>query len=152
MSKYFEDGISEMLAREEIRELRYRYCRAIDAKDFDAVEECFTPDVCVDYGAVGKFESRDDLLGMMRGYAATNSVIGLHTVLNPIIEFSSNDNAIIHWVTQFSSYDPSTVSSVRQSGTFTDRCIKTKAGWRIQSATYTMLFHDSHSSGMGSAF
>ncbi len=152
MSEYFDDAIIELLAREEIRELRYRYCRAIDARDFEVVEACFTPNVCIDYGVVGKFESRDALLSMMRSYAESNSIIGLHTALNPIIEFTSSDNAIVHWVSQFSSHDPDTGTSVKQSGTFTDHCIKTEFGWRIQSAAYNMLFHNTHSSGQGSAF
>ncbi len=151
MNKYYEDGISEMLAREEIRELRYRYCRAIDARDFEAVEACFTPDVLIDYGAVGKFESRDELLNMMRGYAESNAIIGLHTALNPIIEFTSSSSATVHWVSQFSSHDPDTGTSVKQSGTYTDQCVETKSGWQIKSAIYTMLFHNTQSSGRGSA-
>jgi hypothetical protein len=134
MSKYFDDAISELMARDEIRELRYRYCRAIDSRGFDAVEACFTPDVCIDYGAVGKFESRDALLNMMRSYAESNSTIGLHTALNPIIAFTNPNSAIFHWVSQFSSHDPDTGTSVKQS------------------AIYSMLFHNTHSIGQGSAF
>ena len=152
MSKYFDDAASEMLAREDIRELRYRYCRAIDTSDFEAVKACFTPDVCVDYGAVGKFNSRDELLNMMRSYAESNSTIGLHTALNPIIEFTGSINATVHWVSQFFSHDSGTGTSVKQSGTFTDHCIKAESGWKIHSATYNMLFHNTHSSGQGSAF
>lgn len=152
MSKYFDDAVSEMLARDEIREVRYRYCRAIDARDFEAVEVCFTPDVCIDYGAIGKFESRDALLSMMRGYAESNSSIGLHTALNPIIEFTSSDSATVHWVSQFASHDPDTGASVKQSGTYTDHCVNTESGWKIQSATYCMLFHNTQSAGPGSAF
>ena len=151
MSKYFEIGTEEILAREEIRELRYRYCRATDARDFEAVEACFTPDVCIDYGPVGKFDSRDALLNMMRGYAESNSIIGLHTALNPIIEFTSQSSATVSWVSQFSSHDPATGTSVKQSGTYTDQCVKTESGWKIKSAIYEMLFHNTQSSGQGSA-
>lgn len=143
------EKIQELLDREAIRELRYRYCRAVDAKDFDAVEACFTPDVTIDYGAIGRYESRDAILDMMRGYAETNSIIGLHTALNPIIEFTDAMNATVQWVSQFSSYDPVKGATIRQSGTYVDQCVKTAYGWQIKSCVYTMLFHDMHSSGQG---
>lgn len=38
------DLVEELLAREQIREVVVRYCRGIDAGDFDAVASCFTED------------------------------------------------------------------------------------------------------------
>ena len=40
--------IEKLLAIEEIRQLRPRYFRVIDAKQFDELEDLFTPDACFD--------------------------------------------------------------------------------------------------------
>ena len=42
--------IEKLLAIEEIRQLRPRYFRVIDAKQFDELEDLFTPDACFDSG------------------------------------------------------------------------------------------------------
>ena len=140
MNEHFEDIHQELISREEIRELRYRYCYATDTKDFELVRSCFTPDVIVDYGAAGKFESRDELLTMMMDYADSTAVIGVHTAINPIIDFTSQATATVHWISQFISYDPMTGTVVRQLGTYLDQCVKTQGGWRISAVIYNMLF------------
>ena len=44
------DIVEELLAREQIREVVVRYCRGIDAGDFDAVASCFTEDATLKHG------------------------------------------------------------------------------------------------------
>jgi len=43
--------IEELLAREHIRNVIYRYCIAIDGRDWDGVRACFAPDATVSHGA-----------------------------------------------------------------------------------------------------
>ncbi|OUS26762.1 hypothetical protein A9Q99_16200 [Gammaproteobacteria bacterium 45_16_T64] len=141
--------LEQLHDKDAIRELRYRYCRAVDTQDFKTIEACFIASATIDFGSAGKLDSRDALLDMMRTYAQNNSTIGLHTAHNPIIEFNSKTSASAHWVTQFTSYDPSTNTALKQSGTFVDQYIKTNEGWKITHCCYTILFHNSHSSNIG---
>lgn len=143
------DALAQLLAKDAIRELRYRYCRAVDAQDFDTIESCFLPTATIDFGSAGKLDSRDALLQMMRSYAENHSGIGLHTAHNPIIEFHTDTTASGHWVTQFSSFDPSSNTALKQSGTFIDHYVHTENGWKIAHCAYTILFHNSHSSNTG---
>ena len=43
----------EISDRLEISDLLTRYCTAIDAKDYELLDECFTPDARVDYVSSG---------------------------------------------------------------------------------------------------
>ncbi len=52
-----EDGLTALertVARDEIRQLAYRYARAIDARDLDALVSLFVPDVRVGSDASGR--------------------------------------------------------------------------------------------------
>ncbi len=46
-----DEEIAAMLAREAIRELVWRYCRAIDRRDFDALRTLYHDDAIDDHGA-----------------------------------------------------------------------------------------------------
>ncbi|MDH4365910.1 MAG: nuclear transport factor 2 family protein, partial [Acidimicrobiia bacterium] len=42
--------LDDLLAKEEIREVLFRYCRGIDRLDFDLVESCYHPGAYDDHG------------------------------------------------------------------------------------------------------
>jgi hypothetical protein len=44
------DKLAELVAREEIRDLIYRYCHAMDRRDWDALNDVFWPDSRLEYG------------------------------------------------------------------------------------------------------
>lgn len=41
----------ELLAREHIRDVIYRYCRALDSRDWEGVRACFAPDATINHGS-----------------------------------------------------------------------------------------------------
>ena len=49
----------ELLAREHIRDVIYRYCRALDSRDWEGVRACFAPDATINHdsysGPVDRF-------------------------------------------------------------------------------------------------
>ncbi len=48
-----EQRLQKMSDRIEIEDLLTRYCRAIDAKDMDLLDEVFVPEAQVDYTSAG---------------------------------------------------------------------------------------------------
>lgn len=73
--------IEKLLAIEEIRQLRPRYFRVIDAKQFDELEDLFTPDAC--------FDSReavyDPIKGQYPGFPVSPVSKGREEVIKGII-------------------------------------------------------------------
>lgn len=46
-------NLEEVSAKLEIHDMLYRYAQLIDAKEFDNLDEVFTPDAHIDYSAMG---------------------------------------------------------------------------------------------------
>ena len=61
----------DLVALEEIRQVKYRYLRCVDLKLWDQIEDVFTPDASAAYGtqAVGRplnLNGRDEIVGYLR--------------------------------------------------------------------------------------
>ncbi len=61
----------DLVALEEIRQVKYRYLRCVDLKLWDEIEDVFTPDASAAYGtrAVGRplnLNGRDEIVGYLR--------------------------------------------------------------------------------------
>lgn len=90
---------AELLAKQEITELLYRYCRGVDRLDMDLVRSCYHPDATDSHGT---FEGTvDEYLEwserLLRRY--TGSV---HTVLNVLVRVdakseASADGGTVEW-------------------------------------------------------
>ena len=75
--------IDDLLAKEEIREVLFRYCRGIDRLDFDLVESCYHPDAYDDHGT---FQGNvPDFVTMCRGFLP-RFVCTQHFLGNMLIE------------------------------------------------------------------
>ena len=75
-----ETQLRELVDREEIRDLMARYYQAVDRRDFDAVDACFTEDAVVDFmGNIrsGRTDIREYISGVAR-YAVTTHFMGNH--------------------------------------------------------------------------
>jgi uncharacterized protein (TIGR02246 family) len=77
-----------MLAREEIRELPYRYAAAVEARDVDAMARLFVPDA-----RFGKHGSGAEGLRLLMQNSLQDSVLAVILVANHVIEFENSDHA-----------------------------------------------------------
>jgi hypothetical protein len=85
-----DQALTELLDREQIRELVHRYSFAADGKDFDTVAELFDPEV--DNGKFGKGREAtrayyEKLLGAMPDAAV------MHLIANHQVDFVDADHA-----------------------------------------------------------
>ena len=51
--------------KEQITEVLIRYATGIDSKDWVLLRTCWTEDVDVDYGEVGRYSGADAITGLM---------------------------------------------------------------------------------------
>jgi hypothetical protein len=80
----------DLVALEEIRQVKYRYLRCVDLKQWEEMAEVFTPDATADYGspATGqplRFGSRDEIIAFLRDNLGPD-VITLHAAGQPEID------------------------------------------------------------------
>jgi SnoaL-like protein len=71
----------------EIEELKYRYLRSLDVKQWDDFADTLTPDVVASYGPKLTFAGRDAVVDFMR-QSLTPAVITVHHCHHPEIRVS----------------------------------------------------------------
>ncbi len=82
---------------EAIKKLKAKYWRCIDRKLWDALAECFTEDVIVDYGPDMQFRGREAVLQFFREILGTDSVITVHAGYGAEIEIITDTTAKGVW-------------------------------------------------------
>lgn len=87
----------DLEAIEAIRQLKYRYLRAVDLKKWDLLASTFTPDAIAAYdGGKQSHDGRDAIVGWLKS-ALDNAIVTLHQVHNPEIELTSETTATGIW-------------------------------------------------------
>ena len=126
---------------EAIKQLKARYFRTLDTKDWDAYREVFTEDVVVDTTASGGgvIEGVDAFVGFVR--EALGDAVTVHQGHMPEIELTSGSTAtgiwalhdIVIWAngTRLDGY-----------GHYHEAYEKGPGGWRIKRSTLTRLHAD----------
>lgn len=83
-----DDGLGQLLARDEIRQLAYRYALAIDSRDIDTLVSLFVDDVQVGRDVFGREALRTNFESQLREVGITILFVGNH-----LIELQGADHA-----------------------------------------------------------
>ncbi|MDL9938383.1 nuclear transport factor 2 family protein [Gordonia sp. ABSL1-1] len=124
-----------------IKNLKYRYLRALDTKDWDAFAQTLTPDVTGNYGADLDFGNRDDLVGYMRANVGA-AVITEHRVAHPEIEVTG-DTATGRWYLQDRVIVAEFSFMLVGAAFYSDGYRRTDDGWRISATGYDRTYEAS---------
>ena len=118
----------------EITQVLARYAAAIDRRDFDLLREVFTPDAAIEYAVErGTKLTLSAMVEWLRG-ALCMFRVTQHALAIPIIELDGDVARTVTYVTAMHVQSPLDGSSdvyVILHGAYTDRFVRTAAGWRI---------------------
>ena len=126
---------------EQIKQLKARYFRLMDTKDWDAFRQLFTADVRIDVTAdgAGVYEGLDAFLGML--LPALDNVVTVHHGHMPEIQLTSATTASGIWAMedtlQFPEGGP--IGGVHGWGHYHDTYRLVDGQWRIESSRLTRL-------------
>jgi hypothetical protein len=97
-----DDNAATLLAIESIKQLKARYCRYLDAKDWAAWRSIFTDDFVSDTAEAGGklITGADDFVAFTRNNIGRRSQATAHQVHAPEIEFTSATTARGVWALQ----------------------------------------------------
>ena len=134
----------DLVALEEIRQVKYRYLRCVDLKLWDELAEVFTPGATVDYGTLVygeplKIAGRDEIVAFLRG-ALGPDVITVHSAGQPEITVDG-DTASGTW-----SFEDTVIATghrvvVKGAAFYTDRYARGGDGrWRIAHTGYVRTY------------
>jgi len=143
------DALQDYAAREQIKDVKARYCRYLDTRDWDGFAALFTEDAVLDVRqdtGSDPFHGRDAILATVR--QAVANAKSSHQVHTPEISFDGPDAADVIWAMQDrviwepakSPIAPAT--GITGYGHYHERYVRQRGLWLIASLTLTRLIID----------
>ena len=122
---------------EQIKQLKYRYLRTLDTKQWVEFEDCFLPDATADYAGL-VFGDRAELVGYLRENMG-EGLLSMHQVHHPEISVEG-DAAIGTWYLQDRVLVPDMDFVLEGAAFYEDRYARTEAGWKVSHTGYRRTF------------
>lgn len=134
----------DLVAIEQIKQLKYRYFRALDLKTWDVFGDCLATDVDARYGtkAMGKpldFTTREQVVEYMQANLG-ESIVTIHIANHPEITVDG-DTASGSWAFEDTVIVPDFKVQIRGGGYYRDTYRRDADGaWRISSTAYDRIY------------
>jgi hypothetical protein len=122
----------------EIEQLKYRYLRCLDLKDWDEFGETLAEDVEASYGQRLQFTGRSQVVDYMRE-SLPGSIITLHQCHHPEIEISA-DTATGTWYLEDKVLITEHRLMLTGASFYTDTYRRVASGWQIATTSYIRTF------------
>ncbi|MCG8311702.1 MAG: nuclear transport factor 2 family protein [Pseudomonadales bacterium] len=117
---------------EAIKQLKASYFHACDRKDICGIRSCFAEgDILIDYGAIGNFNNREQLIEIFEEMAIKTGVIDAHHGQNPRIEWHNESAASGVWDLYFYQVNPEAQTVTQLTGYYHDKYQKKSGKWEI---------------------
>jgi hypothetical protein len=145
------DTVERLEAIEEIKQLKARYFRCMDAKDWDGFKAVFAPDARMDVSGELSGDAPDgngittgngEIAEFVRG--SIDAVTTVHHGHTPEIDVTSPTNATGIWAMEDHLWWPedSPITTMHGYGHYHETYEKQEGQWRITSTTLTRLRTD----------
>ncbi len=125
-----------------IKQVKYRYLRALDTKHWDDFADTLTEDIVGDYGpSLGKelhFTNRAELVEFMRS-AMPSGIITEHRVTHPEITVDGDEGEAI-WYLQDRVIVPEYNFMLLGAAFYHDSYRRTGDGWKISATSYDRTY------------
>jgi len=116
-----------------ITSLKARYCRTLDAKDWDGFASCFDEDLLLQVPGAEPIRGREQALDFIRSCLANARTV--HQVHLPEFSFDGDEAQVIWAMQDRNTWDPprNGVATQRGYGQYHERYVRTPDGWKIAS-------------------
>lgn len=142
------DDLERLVAIEEIKQLKARYFRCLDTKDWDGFAAVFTSDAVMDMRGemrdrttegIGLIVGAREIAAFVRG--AVHDVSTVHHGHMPEIEITGDASATGVWAMEDKLWWPegAPLRTMHGYGHYHEEYVRTDAGWRIAKTTLTRL-------------
>lgn len=130
-----DDRIEKLLARAEIGDLKSRYLRCLDAKDWTGLREVLHPDARLDHPQIGGHTGADAVVHAVRERIGLR--VTVHHGHNAEIRLTGSHSALGWWALHSVSYDPERgpATATTGYGEYRDEFRRTEDGWRISAVS-----------------
>jgi hypothetical protein len=133
----------DLVEIERIRQLKYRYVRLLDLKEWDEMAGLFVDDATAWYGGgAHSLTGRDEIMGFLRSTMSSTSVLSSHKVHQPEITLTGPDTARGIWALDDVVILGDASLVVRGASYYDDRYVVGGGEWRIQHTGYRRVFEE----------
>jgi 3-phenylpropionate/cinnamic acid dioxygenase small subunit len=134
------DALQALQDRIEIGELLARYSTALDGRDWDLLSEVFLPDAECDYGTLGTPRGVEEITSLVRGTIGDLDATQ-HLVGNVVVTVRGDEaTADCYLISQHIRRGTPGGDHYLLGGRYSDRVVRTAAGWRIAHRTLHRLW------------
>lgn len=133
----------DLVEIEAIKNVKYRYLRAVDTRDWDLLATTLTEDATCAYSA-GKisYEGRDAILKFLSESMPEKDMLTSHKVHHPEIEFTGAGQADARWGLEDVVIILSAGINLRGAAIYEDKMVKVDGQWRIAHTGYRRLYEE----------
>ena len=143
--------LEQLVAIEDIKQLKYRYIRAMDSHDWPLMATCFAEDATAAFASgLYSMDGREEILEFFRT-TITDGLVSSHVVTHPEISFVSDDRATAIWrlqdVVHFQVANAAVKSTevtggeeLRGAAYYYDEYVRLEGRWKIQHSGYERIF------------
>lgn len=127
---------------EAIKQLKYRYFRFVDLKQWEDLEGCFIPDATSSYrGGKYSFQGARKIVGFIKG-RMEGPALSMHHGHHPEIELTGPDSAKGIWALQDYVIDLKANVCFKGAGFYQDEYVKVDGQWKIKHTGYRRTFEE----------
>ena len=141
--KYFGENspMSKLEAIEAIKQVKYRYFRALDCNEWDLFADTLTEDCSAAYSD-GKLclEGREAIAGFMRDNMFGADFLSMHHGHHPEITLVDEDNATGIWYLEDTIISLARKTRLQGAAIYEDRYRRENGEWRISATGYRRTF------------
>ncbi len=126
---------------EAIKQLKYRYFRALDTNDWELMKSCLTED-CESWYSSGKysFQGREAIVGFLSESMSGDHFLTMHHGHHPEIEVQSDTTATGTWYLEDQVIDLKHQFTLTGGAFYRDEYVKQDGSWRIRKTGYDRTF------------
>lgn len=133
----------ELAEIEAIKQVKYRYLRGVDTRDWELLATTLTEHATSAYSS-GKlsYEGRDAILEFLRTSMPAEDMLTSHKVHHPEIVLTSDTTADARWALEDVVIIQSAQITLRGAAYYEDKMVKQNGEWRIHHTGYRRLYEE----------
>ena len=126
---------------EAIAQVKYRYLRGVDTKDWELLAATLVPEAVARYGGgVHTVSGRDEIVDFLRSRLDADTVHTSHRVSHPELGADGADRATGRWALDDVVLDTQHRFQLVGAAWYEDVYVRTDDGWRIAETGYTRTY------------
>ncbi len=143
------DAAQTLLDIEHIKQLKHRYFRYVDTKDWAGVTSCFVPEATAGYPQQ-ECASRDEIIAFLSS-SMVPDMVSMHQGHHPEITVDG-DTATGVWYLHDKVFLPGFDFALEGAAIYTDSYVRTADGWLKTRTAYQRMFETTWKLSTGEGF